>query len=636
MIRGQDGRITAHVTYDALGRSVERRSGDGSRASYRYDARGLLTQAQAASPGRSPVQVTYEYDAAGRLTAEVQSHHGRVWRVTHALDEIGNRAWTHVPIIGSLVWQRYGSGHIHGVLLDEYPLASFERDALHREVQRTQGEASHRFTYGENGLLATHAWQNLDEYGNARERSRPWRAWEYDAAGQLTALSDAWRDRKAYQYDALSRLTRADAAGGTEGFRYDAAGNLLAAGPSVNQMQAWRASGDRLLRFALPMRADRPVDFVYDGHGNRIARTVPLPPEPELTEKERREQRGMDNMLRVMEVLTGTPKYEEPSEAPEVVRYRYDGSHQLIAIEHADGGRTEYEYDALGRRVAKHHTAVGGEVLTTLFMWDGDWMTQEVRTGRTAHEDSAVTYVRHPDHEGPLTRLANGQVWHYVTDHLGTPQEMYDQDGEIVWAADFSAYGLTARSLAQEVDNPIRFPGQYHDQESGLHYNRFRYYDPQVGRYINQDPIGLAGGMNSYAYVDGNPGGMLDSTGLAGVIPKNFGKGKPVDAINNPIDSINAKNGFVENAIEAVKAWFGFDSAAFVPEDTFACEIAECYPGRWCTANFPEKIDYFDGRPAIVADRTPWPPMPNAMPAGCGCIKQRIRPNMSGVKKPGL
>jgi len=113
-----------------------------------------------------------------------------------------------------------------------------------------------------------------------------------------------------------------------------------------------------------------------------------------------------------------------------------------------------------------------------------------------------------------LTRLADGQVWHYVTDHLGTPQEMYDQDGEIVWAADFSAYGLTARSLAQEVDNPIRFPGQYYDQESGLHYNRFRYYDSQVGRYINQDPIGLIGGANLYAYVVGNPLSYSDSSGL--------------------------------------------------------------------------------------------------------------------------
>ncbi|WP_330750134.1 RHS repeat-associated core domain-containing protein [Burkholderia diffusa] len=279
-------------------------------------------------------------------------------------------------------------------------------------------------------------------------------------------------------------------------------------------MQAWKASGDRLLRFAPQARPDRPVDFTYDGHGNRIARTVPLPPKPELTEAEKRSQRGTDNLLRVMEVLTGTPKYEEPMAAPEVTKYRYDGGHQLIAIEHADGARSEYEYDALGRRVAKHHTQADGARQTTLFMWDGDWMMQEVRTGRTSHEDWAVTYVSHPDHEGPLTRLADGQAWHYVTDHLGTPQELYDEQREVVWAVDLSAYGWTTSRLAHGVDNPIRFPGQYYDEESGLHYNRFRYYDPVVGRYISQDPIGLLGGYNLYAYVRNAPAMGTDLMGL--------------------------------------------------------------------------------------------------------------------------
>ncbi|WP_421746677.1 RHS repeat domain-containing protein [Burkholderia multivorans] len=194
--------------------------------------------------------------------------------------------------------------------------------------------------------------------------------------------------------------------------------------------------------------------------------------------------------------------------------YRYDGSHQLIAIEHADGARSEYEYDALGRRVAKHHTPADGAQQTTLFMWDGDWMMQEVRTGRTSHEDRAVTYVPHPDHDGPLTRLADGQAWHYVTDHLGTPQELYDEQREVVWAADLSAYGRTARWLTRVVDNPIRFPGQYRDEESGLHYNRFRYYDPMMGRYVNKDPIDLKGGLNLFSYVDANPLLGIDPLGL--------------------------------------------------------------------------------------------------------------------------
>jgi type VI secretion system secreted protein VgrG len=204
-------------------------------------------------------------------------------------------------------------------------------------------------------------------------------------------------------------------------------------------------------------------------------------------------------------------------------------------------------------------------------MWDGDWMIKEARIGKTSHEGNAVTYVRHPDHEGPLTRLADGQVWHYVTDHLGTPQEMYDQDGEIVWAADFSAYGLTARSLAQEVDNPIRFPGQYHDEESGLHYNRHRYYDPNVGRYITKDPIGLMGGMNSYAYVNGNPVQAIDPLGLK-TGPVLLGSGNVYRASAQPPLPALSRNTAIEGIYGDVSN-LAFRSPAL--------------PGEWVGVNVP-------------------------------------------------
>jgi type VI secretion system secreted protein VgrG len=131
-----------------------------------------------------------------------------------------------------------------------------------------------------------------------------------------------------------------------------------------------------------------------------------------------------------------------------------------------------------------------------------------------------MTYVPHPDHEG-LTRLADGQAWHYVTDHFGTPQELYDNEvGELAWAADFSAYGQTVRQIAHEVNNPIRFPGQYFDAESGLHYNRHRYYDLELGRYLNQDPIGLLGGLHHYSYADRDPVNRIDPSGtFAFLIP---------------------------------------------------------------------------------------------------------------------
>ncbi|NWE21802.1 RHS domain-containing protein [Pseudomonas sp. P7548] len=103
--------------------------------------------------------------------------------------------------------------------------------------------------------------------------------------------------------------------------------------------------------------------------------------------------------------------------------------------------------------------------------------------------------------------------FHYQLDHLGTPQELTAPNGEIVWSAHYRAYGEISRLDVGKVDNPLRFQGQYFDQESGLHYNRHRYYNPDIGRYLTPDPVKLAGGINAYQYVP-NPTGWVDPLGL--------------------------------------------------------------------------------------------------------------------------
>ncbi|MDR5884068.1 type VI secretion system tip protein TssI/VgrG [Caballeronia sp. LZ032] len=504
---GADGQIVIDIVHDALGRPVEHRAGDGSQTSYRYDARGLLTQAQKASPGCAPSQITFEYDAAGRRTAEVQAHHGRVWRLDHELDALGHRRQSRIPGAGTLEWQRYGSGHVHEVLLNGMTLASFERDALHRETLRVQGMVAHHFAYGPAGWLAEHRWQSLNARGEAREAPRAWRSWSHDRAGQVTALCDAGSGQKQYRYDVLSRLVAVSAGRyGNEAFTYDPAGNLLAVGST-----GWtgRSEGDRL--HALVTHEVPPPQallFDYDGHGNRTSRTVPVPPSAPPTAKEQ--------WVRALDAMTGVQN-KKPEPQPHVTRYSYDSNHQLTAIHHDHGAKTHYQYDALGRRIAKHHTREDGSTHSVLFVWDGDWMMQEVWAGKSACEDGWSFYVPHPERAGPLVKIEDGATYHYVTDHLGTPQEMHDHRGELVWAADFTAYGATRLWRVHAVHNPIRFPGQHFDDESGLHYNRFRYYDPQAGRYLNQDPIGLLGGANSYAYADNRPLISIDPVGLAAI-----------------------------------------------------------------------------------------------------------------------
>ena len=111
----------------------------------------------------------------------------------------------------------------------------------------------------------------------------------------------------------------------------------------------------------------------------------------------------------------------------------------------------------------------------------------------------------------------DNNISYYHNDHLGTPRELTDEEGNIVWEAQYKTWGNIAKEKYNQKESKIvqsfRFQGQYYDQETGLHYNRFRYYDADVGRFISQDPIGLMGGMNLYQYAP-NPTGWVDPLGL--------------------------------------------------------------------------------------------------------------------------
>ena len=139
------------------------------------------------------------------------------------------------------------------------------------------------------------------------------------------------------------------------------------------------------------------------------------------------------------------------------------------------------------------------------------------------------------------------QVFHYHNDHLGTPNELTNQKGEVVWLADYEAWGNTAKVVWREekleqlqvsVDElqPIRFQGQYFDTETGLHYNRFRYFDPDLGMFTTRDPIGLMGGTNVFQYAP-NPTGWIDPLGL-----RSKAYTCPDGAAKNALNSVQAKS----------------------------------------------------------------------------------------------
>ncbi len=167
----------------------------------------------------------------------------------------------------------------------------------------------------------------------------------------------------------------------------------------------------------------------------------------------------------------------------------------------------EYVYNGLNQRIKK---VVQG--VTRIFHYDlsGHLIAETNENGQMIAE-----YVYLGDN--PLAMIKPGEaVYYYHNDHLGTPQILTDDSSNIVWKAVYTPFGEAeiAEIKVGSVENPFRFPGQFYDQETGLHYNWHRYYDPKTGRYLTPDPIGLDGGINRYVYVDNRPLSGIDAVGL--------------------------------------------------------------------------------------------------------------------------
>nr|WP_288144867.1 RHS repeat-associated core domain-containing protein [Hafnia paralvei] len=194
-------------------------------------------------------------------------------------------------------------------------------------------------------------------------------------------------------------------------------------------------------------------------------------------------------------------------------RYRWDARSQLTGLETPDGERWEYKYDPFGRRISKRCT--NRDQPGTDFHWNGDQLTEEIPVGTdgAADNENAIRWVYEPGSFTPLAPYKKGQLHYAVTDTVGRVQELLTEDGTIVWRGKQQLWGREESANDANLSCRLRFPGQYEDEESGLYYNRFRYYDGETAQYISSDPIGLLGGANAYSYVQ-NPLKWIDPLGL--------------------------------------------------------------------------------------------------------------------------
>ncbi|WP_353637223.1 RHS repeat-associated core domain-containing protein [Pseudomonas sp. MYb327] len=508
---------TYHLDYTPGGLIRQETGFDGRRTAYAYDLNGqlldktefgddgsqLVTGYQRDSAGRLLVktlpdgsQVDYRYDSLGRLVSvdDGQDHplefeydfHDRLisehqgWgTLRYGYDVSGQLQHLRLPDNSRLHYHRAEGGALTAIDLNGSRLTTHSFVGG-REQTRQQGLLLSDYAYDEQGRLQAHAVSQ-----NQRPLYR--RDYAYGANGNLLQISDTRHGQRRYQYDPLDRLTDVRHARDQdpEHFSHDPAGNLLI----HDRPGPWHLKGNRLRR-----HGDRHYD--YDAYGNLL-----------------RERRGQH-----------------------VTEYRYDSQHRLIGINLPDGRETSYRYDAFGRRIDK---TVDGQ--TTSFFWQGDQLVAE---SSPTHYRS---YLYEPGSFRPLA-LLDGKgpkkacPFYYQLDHLGTPQELTDYSGEIVWSAKYTAYGKLSHLShggGEELEQPLRFQGQYFDAESGLHYNRHRYYQPDSGRYLTPDPVKLAGGLNPYRYTP-NPTGWVDPLGLSGNCP---GANKPGCSVPDGVDGAKVDEG---------------------------------------------------------------------------------------------
>jgi RHS repeat-associated protein len=206
------------------------------------------------------------------------------------------------------------------------------------------------------------------------------------------------------------------------------------------------------------------------------------------------------------------------SRKPETWQYTWDADSRLTAVTTPDGTTWRYRYDPLGRRIAKQRLDSAGQVTEqTDFIWDGLVVAEQAMTAAGAQASQVTTWDYRPGTFTPLSQLTrqgevDSQFYAIVTDLIGTPAELTTADGTLAGYQERTLWGGTAWHPSG-AGTPLRFPGQYADDETGLHYNHHRYYDPATGQYLTPDPLGLASGANPHAYVP-NPYVLADPLGL--------------------------------------------------------------------------------------------------------------------------
>ena len=463
------GRVRETYVRDATDNLVEKRDGSGQTLlSFEIGQGNLMSDRRLASGEHH----RFEYDKRGRLTlattdlCEVRLGYGADRRpISDLRNGLGVR------------YEKSKQGrHLRLSVLDQYEI-TYKKSASNKLTIVDPTGAQHSVTANLNGTIVIESSNGAKEtrqytkdgkcISKTRVRIREWPLWmrqyTYSPEGDLTAVSDSLSGGSSYEYDAAHRLIgEAQSDGALAHYRYDAAGNLLAH-PGLSG--AVVGAGNRLM-------AANGAAYIYDQR-DHIASC-------------------------------------QSSEG--VTRFEYDSCDRLVRCV-TPRGEWHSTYDPLGRRITKNWNGA-----TTEYYWDENRLAVEKgSTGRIRvylylDIDALVPYM-FIDFMSASALAELGQCYFVVTNQIGAPIRVEDVRGSIVWQAKIEPYGSTSVQSKDNFEFNLRWPGHYEDVELGLFYNRFRYYSPILGRYIQPDPLGIVGGINLYAYSH-NPLTSVDLFGL--------------------------------------------------------------------------------------------------------------------------
>ena len=531
---------TTQYGYDAAGNPANRIDPNGNKTAYAFDAANRLTEAKQYKGATQLVRTTtYSWDAAGNLTAWSDTDHTRpsgqqTASATISYDDANRKTGETIsyptPQGGSyslsygyayspagkktaLTWAdgtsiAYGysaHGELESVTIPGEGTISVNQFKWTAPAKVTlPGGGTQEKTY--DGLL------NLEEIKVKNPGQQVLLEVE-NTYGKVQELKQSIRSDTAYgstkssshAYDDETRLTQVTTDTGglfgtdTESFTLDAVGNRIA---HSRISGAWTYDANN--RLTQRGTGSNATMYQYDEAGNLTGKTEP---------------------------------------GNKVTQYAYDTQNRLAEIKDGSGNLiAKYGYDPLDRRIWKEqYRDKDGNALAqatrTYYLYADEGLITEATQAITLNADESVTSSSAPEIVAqygvrPGTAFTTGILFvkarnsndqdvvaYYHHDHLGTPMQATDKIGNVVWSASYNGFGRAAITTPDATgDNPtinsnLRLPGQIEDEETGLHYNWHRYYDPNVGRYIQSDPIGLAGGTNTYAYVYGNPLRYVDPTG---------------------------------------------------------------------------------------------------------------------------